>query len=232
MIIEAQFLVSFLLKAKKMGHKYYSIVRQGEYIRNITNEIYNIDNDYNLYKNKVLRMIESKDSVNIMKQLFCRPNMVFSISSDENFPFLCKIDVNFTKHTKMHMTKANIVNDDKFYVFVLNCLFHYSLIVLNEMQFMQDYFNYNSENNQVTRGTTFWGIDTSTIKSVGGVKLQIVESIMKQTYFHVVSQMRQFMVCLFLYLSSCLLCFLFLLQIQHNTIQYNTIYLYYRDKNC
>ena len=30
MIVEAQFLLLFLLKAKKMGHKYYSIVRQSE----------------------------------------------------------------------------------------------------------------------------------------------------------------------------------------------------------
>ena len=34
MIVERQFLLSFLSKAKKMGHNYYSIVRQEEWVNN------------------------------------------------------------------------------------------------------------------------------------------------------------------------------------------------------
>ena len=42
MIVEAQFLLKFLMKAKKMGHKLYSLIRQDEFISNIKNEVYNM----------------------------------------------------------------------------------------------------------------------------------------------------------------------------------------------
>ena len=41
MIVEAQLLLRFLLKAKKMGHKVYSIIRQNELIRNVKIKYYN-----------------------------------------------------------------------------------------------------------------------------------------------------------------------------------------------
>ena len=68
MIIEAQFLLSFLLKAKKMGHKYYSIVRQSELINNIKNQVYVIDNNYDKYKRKILTLAHNHDSGALMKQ--------------------------------------------------------------------------------------------------------------------------------------------------------------------
>ena len=79
MIVEAQFLTQFILKAKKMGHKLYSIIRQSEYIESIANEIYNVDNNYESYKNKINKLISNMDTNNLVKQCFWRPNLVVSI---------------------------------------------------------------------------------------------------------------------------------------------------------
>ena len=42
-LLDAQFVLSFLLKAKNIGHKLSSFARQQEYVTNVINQLYNID---------------------------------------------------------------------------------------------------------------------------------------------------------------------------------------------
>ena len=115
MIVEAQFLLGFLLKAKKMGHKYYSIVRQSELMNNMKNECYNIDNDYIKYKRKIIKLVQTHDTSQLINQLFWKPHLVLSIiyqHGSEYHPLLYLICKQF----------ASI--DPKFVSFFVNCLFH------------------------------------------------------------------------------------------------------------
>ena len=118
MIVEAQFLLKFLLKAKKMGHKLYGVVRQSDYIYNICNEIYSNDNDYNKYSFKINKMISNDDSAHLYKQLFWKPNIVLSI-------------INTGKDKYAPLLHA-IGKQDKMFGYVLSCLFHLSYVLLNE----------------------------------------------------------------------------------------------------
>ena len=79
MIVEIQFLLSFLLKAKKLGHKLYNIYRRKPFIINVTNECYNIDCNYENYSNKIYKLIENNDANNFSKQLFLQFNKIVSL---------------------------------------------------------------------------------------------------------------------------------------------------------
>ena len=164
MIVEAQFLLSFLLKAKKMGHKYYSIVRKSEFINNIKNEVYLIDNDYNKYKLKINSLISNHDSNGLIKQLFWKPNIVLSIINEDTYkyrPLLYSIGDKFSG-----------IND-KLILFFLNCLFHLSFVLLNESndknnKFLKLYFNWASiEDVMKSDEWTFqlYGIDVSKVST-------------------------------------------------------------------
>ena len=205
MIVEAQFLLSFLLKAKKLGHKIYSIARQSDYIYNITNQVYKIDNNYKNYKFKINKLIENNDIINITKQLFWRPNILLSIiNTDGNycFPLLYTIGQKFSSKSSKQYNNNNNKGNDKFVLLFLNCLFHYSLILLNEPndkknEFLKEYFNFNFCGYPLIYNNHFFGIDTSSIgngnnnnnnNTNNNIKYNIIETIMKQDYFNGLSQ--------------------------------------------
>ena len=75
MIIEAQFslifLLTCLLNAKTMGHKYYDVTRMAEFVDNITNQAYTSDNNYDKYRLKINQFIDN-DTKNLNQMFFCQ----------------------------------------------------------------------------------------------------------------------------------------------------------------
>ena len=193
MIIEAQFLLEFLLTAKKMGHKLYAVNRQDAFINNVTNQVYGVDNNYELYKNKINKLVNNLDVNNFVKECFWRPNMVVSI-----------INRNQTKFGKIYFSpllntigllthvKKNRKSGFKLYQFFLNCLHHFGTVVLDEKEvskdeknhtFLQRYFRFSHFDNLIVHSDAFWGISTKNIDSKNSIKYKIVDSIMNQSYF-------------------------------------------------
>ena len=173
-LLEAQFLLSFLLKAKKIGHKLYSFARQEEYINGVINQLYNIDNNYIEYKFKINQYISNNDTNNLMKQSIWRPNVVLSIVN-QKFAFI-EYHVVFYSVCKQ-VGNSNDNSKSKFLMFFLNCLFHFSSILLNEKQdkdttiFFQKYFTRSEPIFYGCKGKKFFS------------KNNVVELIMKQKYF-------------------------------------------------
>ena len=185
MIVEAQFLLKFLLQAKKMGHKLYAVVRQSDFIDNIKYEVYSVDNDYVKYRNKINKLIETSDTNNLMKQLFWKPNVIFSILNDNTkmssnvsvydtgkynrSPLTCIAPILYTVFYKF----SNLVFLDKgresklnhkFSMVFSNFLLHYGSIILDEkykdsrMKFLYKYFNF-LDGRGITLHGGFFGID-------------------------------------------------------------------------
>ena len=183
MIIESQFLLSFLSLAKRMGHKLYGIVRQHDFISNIKNEIYNIDNNSTKFKLKINNFIQNNDTNNLVRHLFWRPNVIFSIV-DNSYP--CTAPLFFTIARQFGDTEYRREHQNlNFLHFVLNCLFHFSYILLNETndknnKFLKQYFNFEKCYDNIVSGGCFWGIDASLISPI--------ELIMKQSYFNGLNQ--------------------------------------------
>ena len=81
-IVEVQFLLKFLLKAKKLGHKYYGIKRRKIFIDSVSNMAYYNESDYSTYRNKILTLINDENINQLSKQLFIKPNIILSMMSD------------------------------------------------------------------------------------------------------------------------------------------------------
>ena len=181
MIIEIQFLLSFLLKAKKMGHKYYGIIRQDEFFTNIKNEIYNIDRNYEKYKLKIFNMVSNKDGNRLVKQLIWRPNVVLSMikSIGAFIPFLNQIQYMVNQYPK-------------FSLFVLNCIFHLSFILLNESndknnKYLSKYFQFGSPNQVISSFQTnsyLYGVSLG-FKSIHDNGYQFCKLILEKEYINV-----------------------------------------------
>ena len=116
-IVELQFLLEFLLHAKKIGHKYYGIKRKDVQIHSVCNIMYNTNNDYNRYKGKILQIIRDKDINQLGKHLFLRPNCILSMIGDRNGPYLYE---------------AGQTGSIKMFELFLGCIFHFGEILLNE----------------------------------------------------------------------------------------------------
>ena len=123
-IVEIQFLLDFLLKAKKLGHKYYGIKRKDVQVHSVSNILYNSYNNHEKYKRKILEIIHDTNLTQLSMHLFLRPNCVFSIINNVSFeypefaPCLYKILYN--------------CNSEKMSLLYLDCLFHFGEILLNE----------------------------------------------------------------------------------------------------
>ena len=188
MIIEAQFLLSFLLKAKKMGHKYYSIVRQSELINNIKNQVYEIDNNYNNYNKKIVELANNHDSGALMKQLFWKPHVVLSMivhgrdyvrQKDSFYPLFSEISKEFNDISV------------KFILFCLNCLFFHSFVMLDEPddesnKFLKLYFNWGKARYTMNNfhNDSFYHIPLSSIVP-SSTESSIVNLILTKKYLNV-----------------------------------------------
>ena len=195
MIVEAQFLLKFLLKAKKMGHKYYGIVRQQEFVDGVINEVYNIDHNYKKFQSKVSAIIESGDTNNLTKHLFWRPNVILSQFECENgdgyiYPFIQKLGWKIDNQVLNH----------KIMLLFLNCLFHYSFILLGETKdkdniFLKRYFCWFDSNHVITNGTSnLWGIYDTYYDKFGTVKT-IIDLIFQQEYLSILTHFGTDIVC-------------------------------------
>ena len=94
----------------------YAIVCQSDLIKNIKlNEMYKVDGDYQF---KINRLIDRKDKSNLMKQLFWRPNIVFSIiDKNTNYESGLFRSLLFTLNYKFTSNDSY----DTFSLFCLNC---------------------------------------------------------------------------------------------------------------
>ena len=71
--------MSFLLKAKKIGHKYYSVKRRKLYIDSIDNIVYINNNNYEKYKSKILTFLQNNKINEFIRELFIKPSIIVSI---------------------------------------------------------------------------------------------------------------------------------------------------------
>ena len=155
MIVECQFLVSFLLKAKKIGHKLYAIKRRYDYVNAVSNETHNVDGDYEKYKAKINQMIQTNDNDNLISQLFLQPNLVLSIINGSSL----------TYYPLLHSIGSHM--NDKLWLLFLNCLIHFGIVILGEnieknsdendinKSFLKKYINYNTYTSAVIGYTIF-----------------------------------------------------------------------------
>ena len=84
-ICEIQFLLKFLLKAKKLGHKYYNIKRKELFIDSVNNIVYEQNGNYELYKNKILTIINDNNITQLANELFIKPNIVLSMICKDKY---------------------------------------------------------------------------------------------------------------------------------------------------
>ena len=154
-IVEIQFLLDFLLKAKKLGHKYYGIKRKNVEINSVSNIMYSTNNNYSKYKNKILEMINDYDINQLGTHLLLRPNCILSMIYYNNsgyrkncsFPYLYIIGQ---------------TNSLKMFELFLDCIFHYGEILLNEKQplnynvgFYDDFNNKDKIDNSLLKHNLF-----------------------------------------------------------------------------
>ena len=83
MIGEIQFLLKWTLKAKKIGHKYYSIKRRREFVDSVSYMIER-DCDYIIYTNKIKTLIETNNFDSIATHLLLKPNIIVSMLNIES----------------------------------------------------------------------------------------------------------------------------------------------------
>ena len=117
-IVEIQFLLDFLLKAKKLGHKYYGIKRKDVQIHSVNNIIENTYNNYNKFKTKISILIKENDVNQFARHLFLRPNCILSMINDKGEEYL--------------YTVGKRGSSNQMYSLFLDCLFHFGEILLNE----------------------------------------------------------------------------------------------------
>ena len=135
MIVEIQFLLKFLLKAKKMGHKLYNIKRRKTFINNVTNQVYNIDCVESKFKNKINQMIENGDVNYFSKQLFLQANKIISII---NF------DGVYTYYPIMETIGQT--NNTKLFEIFLSNLYHFNYEILDKNNNNNNYNNITNTN--------------------------------------------------------------------------------------
>lgn len=139
-IAEVQFFPKFMLDAKKMGHKYYQIVRKQEYIQTIKNMMTN-DGLQDRYSNKIKVFIDNNNYTQLTKQICSNYNLVLSMLSVPDgwhtvIPHLAMIS---GKNLKMKQ-------------FYFGALIHYNKHILGNLH--RSELNDNKENKEKTENKT------------------------------------------------------------------------------
>ena len=221
MITEVQFLLKWLLHAKKLGHKYYNITRREDFMNRIKNDIYNIDTNYTNYKNKITIIVNKRDINGIAQELMVQPNLLLSIVWNGK-PLLYYIGV---------------ADNFKIFELFLSGIFHFNKYILGNNNSRKDltdswgsnpkencyiwkYLNFSKCKNDIIRESNFWGIDTNEMKQ-GSRQYKAIEYIMKCEYFDGMAQMGAQIVCentFFYVLVSFFFALWFVVQRQRNNI--------------
>ena len=141
MICEIQFLIKFLLKAKKLGHKYYNIKRKELFINSINNIVYNENGNYQNYKNKILTLINDNNMEQLSYQLFLKPNIVLSMICKESTSVW---NINSDVPLLYHIGRKQHI---KMFELFMDCLLHFNQTYLqsnsNDNAFLKQYLNFN-----------------------------------------------------------------------------------------
>ena len=74
-LVELQFLLHSVLKAKKMGHKFYNISGRNDLIKNVNDINSKTYNTYPNYKHKIIEMINDANIDQFSKPLILKPNV-------------------------------------------------------------------------------------------------------------------------------------------------------------
>ena len=59
-------------------HTVYGLKRRDVFVNAVSNELYNIDDNYENYRNKITEFVQNKDIDSLARQLFLQPNMLMS----------------------------------------------------------------------------------------------------------------------------------------------------------
>ena len=140
-LVECQFLLSSLLKAKKFGHKYYGVKRRKSFIDSIHNIIYNENSDIQLYKGKIISMINQDNLSLLSKEIFLKPNVIMSLIEPESSSYSTK-----SNQLLLYWIARESTYKFKLLHFFVECLFHYGEIILNE-KFIENNSNNDSNDN-------------------------------------------------------------------------------------
>ena len=165
MIIEGQFLLSFLLQAKKMGHKYYAIVRQSErmyiqyYVFCLFLKRYSLSVQNITIKNMIcFRIHNIKNQVYVIDNNYEKyKSKVVELTHNHDSGALMKqlfwrphVILSIVLVDKFYPLFSEIseqfgVINGKFVIFFLNCLFFHSFVMLKEPDdvdnnFLKKYF--------------------------------------------------------------------------------------------
>ena len=167
MIGEIQFLLKWVSVAKKMGHKYYSIVRKEDFIYDCNNLLKN-DLNYELYSSKIESMIKNNQVNNLSVELFLSPNVVLSMilgyyhgSGGRN----CFVPILYI----IGQESCETFDLSMFQLF-LSSIYHFSQSILGMKQknslgkkFLIEYLNFNY-GKRIIYETKFWGLNVGAIE--------------------------------------------------------------------
>ena len=181
-IIEIQLLLKFLLKAKKIGHKYYGIKRRSLFIDSVSNFVYKNTLDYIQYKNKILTFVIDNNINQLCKQLFLKPNICASIFTtfragvyDVDIPLLFSIRRNIVRNKNNGKGKQYL----KLFEIFLDYLLHFNDVFLSQTTINKDDDDDDKNNDQIFMTKYFnfkQGIETRNCPQ------ELIPSILKLPY--------------------------------------------------
>ena len=127
-VAEVQFLLDWLLKAKKIGHKLYGVVRNEEYIINV-NDLIDNDLDYGKYKSKIMSLVKNKNVNHFGKEMMLRPNYLLSIIHNE-MEDEESYSGDFGIRPILYYTSNSVNHSLKMFDYCLASIFHFGIDIL------------------------------------------------------------------------------------------------------
>ena len=149
MIGEIQLLLSWLLIAKKKGHKLYGIKRKDNFIFDSCNKIYDIDGDYEKYKSKMCVLIGKNDYKSCGIELLLQPNLVLSLVTKDwvaEGPIMQECGKLYNRNT-----------NTKLFDIFLSTLYYYNKTYFSESNrnILKQVLNFN-QCRKIFKSTDFW----------------------------------------------------------------------------
>ena len=110
--------------------------RRKIFVDSIDNIIYNINPNYEKYKNKIISFVNDNNIDQFAKEIFIKPNIIISM--------ICRrkvTDRSYYSAPLLYFIGAK--QNSKMFELFLNCLFHFKDIFLNNNKsFLKKYFNF------------------------------------------------------------------------------------------
>ena len=124
-----------------IGHKYYGIKRRRLFIDSIDNIVYNINNNYEKYKNKILSIIQNNNIDQFSIELLMKPSIIMSMfgyEGDEDCDILLLFHIGLQEESNKAIS------------LFIDCLFHFNDIFLSDRErdkkfsFLKRYLNFEN----------------------------------------------------------------------------------------